>query len=275
MNLFYNLFYIIFTYYVSRWNVCPYSMAPTNRYIRQEQWKNIQYLIQHPQTTEAMQSKIRYQIYLHYHHWADHKAYQFKRFHRHKCHAITLEELKMYSQRGLHQATQNYHGNASFLPYANAYVMGELYRGMTELHSITSIPKYIRRRHSHRNQTKRHKKQLNTHFVGENEWRLDKLSLKHSTAPYEDAWKHYCEKEKGQEKSYEIWNRLSQMEPIVQRIFQLKYGNVWEWGSGENRPVSNRKIGEVIGYSEEFVRKNIVKIKKHLLPLFSNTPLFS
>jgi hypothetical protein len=35
---------------------------------------------------------------------------------------------------------------------------------------------------------------------------------------------------------------------------------------------SNRKIGETLGYSEEFVRKNILKIKRKLSPPFSPTP---
>jgi RNA polymerase sigma factor (sigma-70 family) len=246
-------------------------------YINKEQWKSIDRILQHPQSTPEMLLKVREIIYYHYRQWAETRAYHFRRFHRHKCRAIPLEELALYSQYGLHRATQNYNGNSSFLPYANLYVMGELYKGMTELYPITSIPAHIRRKKTHRNQTTHHRKQLNTHFVGENEWRLDKLAWKYSIAPYTDGRSNYLEKESQQENMEKIWSQVAQMSPVTQRIFQMKYGRaLWDWageGNRENKPISNRKIGERLGYSEEFVRKNIQKIKRELSPLFT-TPIF-
>jgi hypothetical protein len=80
----------------------------TNRYITKEQWGKIRGFLQHPQTTPVMKKQLRNQIYNYYHKWAQYKAYHFKGYHRHKCRAITLKELDMYSQRGLYQAIQKY-----------------------------------------------------------------------------------------------------------------------------------------------------------------------
>jgi len=235
-----------------------------NRYLTKENWGKIKEMLNHPQTTPVMKEEIRKQIYCHYYKWAQCKAYEFKRYHRHKCRSITLPELDIYSQRGLYQSIQSYNGRSRFLPYANLFVMGELYRGMTELQPMTHVPKSIRRRKPGLLIKRLQKK---TQFVGENEWIFDKLPSISSIALSTYPTAYYLKKEEEQEGYRDIWEKVKELEPITQKIFQMKYGFLLEGGEGEKTEKSNRKIGEKLGYSEEFVRLRVQQIRAHFLPI--------
>jgi hypothetical protein len=259
---------IIFIAVINAWEYRHFSPdGYTNRYISKQQWEKIKEILHHPGTTPVMKTQLQHQIYNHYHKWAQYKAYQFKRFHRHKCRSISIQELDIYSQRGLYQAIQKYNGRSRFLPYVNVFVMGELYRGMTELQPITPIPKTIRRKKTILKQKRRRSE---TQFVGENDWIFDKLPPISSTALSEHPTAHYLKKEEEQKDYRDIWEKVKEWKPITQRIFQMKYGVLLDSeGNGEKGENSNRKIGEKLGYSEEFVRKNILKIKQTFSPPFS------
>ena len=238
------------------------------KYLSKGQWEKIQRILQHPQLPPVKKEQLQTIIYNHYHKWAYYKAYQFKQLHRYKCHAITLHELAIYSQQGLYQAVEKYNGKNRFLPYATIYVMGELYRGMTELHPMTHFPPSIRRRKpitlfNHTLYVK-DKSQRKTQFVGEDVWIWDKLSPVSSTTPSRDIFMRYLEKEKEQEQYQQIQRKIEELEPITQLIFSMKYGIPIR-----EKEISNREIGEKIGYSEEFVRKKVQQIKNHFLPPFS------
>jgi hypothetical protein len=251
--LFLHWFYLLL---LGIWNSNALSSpnAYTNRYINKEQWKKIKEILQHPETTPVMKSQLHNQIYNHYHKWAQYKAYQFKKYHSHKCRAISLQELNIYSQRGLYQAIQKYNGRSRFLSYANLFVMGELYRGMTELQPVTLLSKSIRRRKPKPTPAQK-RRRSETQFVGENEWLWDKLSPISSIALCKHPIAHYLEKEEEQDGYRNIWEKVIELEPITRQIFLMKYGVLLD---GEK---SNRKIGESLGYSEVFVRLKIQQIK--------------
>ena len=244
---------------------------PPSTYITKEQWKSINRILASSNINPLpphQETQLRNKIYEYYENWATYKAYQFKRLHKHKCRAIPLEELTMYSRKALYQATRKYNGRSKFVAYAQQLILWELYHGMTDLHPITNLPKSIRMRKTQQgNQTTKHKKQLNTQFIGENEWIIDKLFSKYSMAPSStDVLMRYLETEKSQNGYQKIIQKVTELDTMTQKIFYLKYQSLLE---NEGKEKSNREIGERIGYSEEYVRKKIDILKKHLLPLFS------
>jgi RNA polymerase sigma factor (sigma-70 family) len=249
----------------------PAKIQPQpSTYITKEQWKSINRFLasSNPNPLPPKQeTQLRNKIYEYYENWATYKAYQFKRLHKHKCRAIPLEELAMYSRKALYQATRKYNGSSKFVSYAQRIIIWELYHAMTELHPITNLPKSVRMRKTELgNQTTRYRKQLNTRFVGEEEWMFDKIS---SMTPTQspDILSRYLETEDSQDRYQEIAQKVAELDSMTQKIFYLKYQQLLE---NKGKEKSNREIGERLGYSEEYVRKKIDSLKKQLLPLFSS-----
>jgi RNA polymerase sigma factor (sigma-70 family) len=247
------------------------AQSPT--YITKEQWKSINRLLASSNINPLppkQETQLRNKIYEYYENWATYKAYQFKRLHKHKCRAIPLEELAMYSRKALYQATRKYNGRSKFVAYAQQIIVWELYHAMTELHPISNLPKSIRMRKTiPGNQTSRHRKQLNTRFVGEEEWMFDKLSSKSSMAPTQspDILSRYLLTEDSQDQYREIAQKVAELEPMTQKIFYLKYQPLLE---NKGKEKSNREIGERLGYSEEYVRKKVEILKETFHPPFSS-----
>ena len=268
MNLFFFIFFIpvmVLGFTTPNTN----SNTISSLYITKEQWKSINQILSNPNPLPPQQeTQLRNKIYEYYENWATYKAYQFKRLHKHKCRVIPIEELAMYSRKALYQATRNYNGRSKFVYYAQQLILWELYHTMTDLHPITNLPKSVRMKKTQQgNQTTRHRKQLNTQFMGENEWIIDKLSSKYSMAPSStDILTRYLDTENFQKGYQKIFQKVAESDPMTQKIFYLKYQSLLE---NEGKEKSNREIGERIGFSEEYVRKKIDSLKKQLLPLFS------
>ena len=125
---------------------CILSLKLDNIHLSKSQWQNINSLIQSPGLTHEMRYKINNIIYEHYTNYAISKAYEFKMLHKHKCQSIKLDELKLYSNFGLYKAIEKYNGSSIFIFYADKYIMWELYKGLTELHPLSNIPKSYRRK---------------------------------------------------------------------------------------------------------------------------------
>ena len=247
----------------------PAKIQPQpSTYITKEQWKSINRFLasSNPNPLPPKQeTQLRNKIYEYYENWATYKAYQFKRLHKHKCRAIPLEELAMYSRKALYQATRKYNGSSKFVSYAQRLIIWELYHAMTDLHPITNLPKSVRMRKTELgNQTIRHRKQLNTRFVGEEEWMFDKLS---SMTPTQspDILSRYLETEDSQDRYQEIAQKVAELDSMTQKIFYLKYQSLLE---NKGKEKSNREIGERLGYSEEYVRKKVEILKEIFSPPF-------
>jgi RNA polymerase sigma factor (sigma-70 family) len=249
----------------------PAKIQPQpSTYITKEQWKSINRLLasSNPNPLPPQQeTQLRNKIYEYYENWATYKAYQFKRLHKHKCRAIPVEEFAMYSRKALYQATRKYNGSSKFVSYAQRLIIWELYHAMTDLHPITNLPKSVRMRKTMPgNQTSKHRKQLNTRFVGEEEWMFDKLSsMTPSQSP--DILSRYLETEDSQDRYQEIAQKVAELDSMTQKIFYLKYQPLLE---NKGKEKSNREIGERLGYSEEYVRKKVENIKDNFRPLFSS-----
>lgn len=214
------------------------------------QWILIKKILRHPNTSFSMRDEINKVIYNKYETWAIHKAYEFKRFHKYKCRNLNINDLILFSLEGLKKATIKYNGSSSFYLFANIYISGQLYKGLTKLQPITNIPKSIRSNKKNdlkTNYNLHYKKILNTLFVSYDDyWMFEKRQdLSYNVNPF--IRDNYF---------YEIWNVINDvLDPFSKKIFNYKYDYFF------NEINSNKKIGYLMCCSEETVRQNLKKTK--------------
>jgi RNA polymerase sigma factor (sigma-70 family) len=205
-----------------------------------QQWKQINTIISHPTTTPFIRNKVSQIIYSKYETWAIHKAYVFKRNHKYNCRNIDIQDLISYSLEGLLKATTKYNGYSSFHKYAEIYVNGQLYMGLTILQPITNIPKYIRKSKEKPNYHQ-YKKRLNTQMVGYNDyWIFDKLMKRENNEKEEE---YFID---------EFWNLINNntiTNIFTRRIFHYKYNYYLD------KIRSNKDISIRMNCSEETVRQ--------------------
>lgn len=218
------------------------------------QWSQIRRLLQNPELTSDIKQKLQNVIYVHYKNWAIYKAMEFKKVHCFKCRNIKTNELSLYSIKGLVSAIRNYNASYPFSPFANFYIDGELYRGLTMLQPITLIPKSQRISKQWRlNNKKYYKKSLIPKMIG-----FDNYIFEKNQKMEDDDNAHslfYLDEYKQQwDNIYNILNK----DPYLIRIFKYKYDYQF------NKIRSNKQISQLLCCSEETIRKAIVKIKLYL-----------
>jgi len=208
------------------------------------QWRTIKSLIQNPGLTSVMKKKINNIIYSYYEDWATHKAFQFKKCHKYKLKHISGNELSIYSKKGLYEAIKNYNGKFSFTNYASIYVNGELYKGLTELFPISSIPKSERivKKIYQKKEWFNYKRKLSTKFIGKDEWLLDKA--------IDNKIENQLSIEE-MEKYIDFWKKINNMDAFSKRVFEYKYDFLLK------KQRSNKHISELMVCSEEHVRKTL------------------
>lgn len=232
------------------------SVSSLSRFhnLSNQQWKQINTIITHPSTTPLIRNKISQIIYSKYETWAIHKAYVFKREHKYNCRNINIQDLISYSLEGLLKATTKYNGYSSFHKYAEIYVNGQLYVGLTILQPITNIPKYIRKRKEKPNNLQYKKR--NTQIIGYNDyWLFDKL-INREENNHEKEEEYFLE---------EFWNQINNntiTNVFTRRIFHYKYNYYLD------KIRSNKEISIQMNCSEETVRqywkKSMIIIYKKL-----------
>lgn len=270
---------------VSSYNYNPsqsFHLQGDNK-LTDEQWSHIKNILKHKDTPPSMKKKVQHILYAKYEKMAYWKAYQFKKFHSHKCRDISLVELSLYSKIGLHKAIEKYNPQYHFYPYLDTYINGELFKGLTELYPICSISKRERmekkdfsvimpfslpsgsalsigdnkelqlERFENSIMTEKkaffmkkmlHRKLMNTKFLGNDDWLIDK-NLNHN----ENAvLQTIVDKETYEEVWYKINHLLT---PFQKRILHLKYDSQF------NKIRSNRKVAEFMACSEEYVRRQL------------------
>jgi hypothetical protein len=229
------------------------EMAHGYTYLTASQWKNIHSLMIHPELTPKMRNQLNSAIYQKYRGWAISKAYDFKRFHRHKCAHIPAEELSLYAIQGLVHAIRNYNGSAitagsiPFTRYANYYLLGELYNGLTKLQPICNVPTYVRRQKKIWGDDD-YKTKMNTLFVGKDVWKVEQAAFVTSVPMH-----YHLEKCIEMDEYMDFWKRrIGGFSVAEKRIFEYKYDFYL------NRIRSNLEIAELMCCSEEWVRKTLV-----------------
>jgi RNA polymerase sigma factor (sigma-70 family) len=226
---------------------CAHSYT---NYLSHLQWKNINHLIQNDKTTVDQRRLLNNAIYKKYREWDLHKAQDFKQFHHYKCRHIPIEELELYAIRGLMRSIQKYDGRGkeSFLKYSSMYICGELYMGLTKLQPMCGVSTSERKRGKKTPPiyTDEYNIRMESLFVGGDEWKLENL-IAADKRKYENEW--FSEYTSKNEYS-EFWNTcISKLSPFEQRIYKYKYDMYL------NQIRSHREIGEMMGYSEEWIRQ--------------------
>lgn len=241
---------LLFLFFCSLSSFSMYIHAYNN--LSSENWKTIKHILVHPKTPPYIQSKVRKIIYDKYENWAIHKAYEFNRLHKYKCRNIDVSDLILYSLEGLYRATLKYNGISYFHNYANIYISGSLYEGLTELQPITILPKSIRRQSHHDIKVEynyQYKKLLNTRFVSYDEYWM-----------FENMQKNIRNEKEEYFLFQEFWNQVNiHLDPFSKRVFHYKYNYFLDVIR------SNKNIGEYMGCSEENIRINLIKSKKIII----------
>uniref|UniRef100_A0A6C0E3F9 Uncharacterized protein n=1 Tax=viral metagenome TaxID=1070528 RepID=A0A6C0E3F9_9ZZZZ len=237
MQLFQIITIITFTYYVSN-----YFVNSAKIYLSNSQWKMIHHLLEHKQLTLPMKHKLNTVLFHCYDDWACYKAKEFKKIHNYKCNHIPVDELQMYARVGLIHAIRNYKGKSVFSHYANIYIQGELYKGMTELHPLTCISPRDRKNKTLPSIKKKHV--LTTYFLGNNEWMIDKIQSYKNNLDNEILNKCIIKEE--------FWKTIDKQSNIkTKRMIHYKFD--YEW----NQLRTNKQVAELMGCSQEHVRKTI------------------
>ena len=192
-------------------------------------------------------------LYNAYEKWAIKKAIDFKNLHKYKCNNIKIEELVFSSKIGLFKAIKKYNGKYDLINFSNIYVNSELFKVLTDKYSLSILPKS----HRCKNKSKlskqelfRYKLLLNTKFSCYYEsWQLDTIFVNNNEEISNKIIKKYYDINK-------LNLLLSNLSPFSIRILFLKYYN------DDNKNFSNKKISELMGCSEETIRKEFIKIKQ-------------
>lgn len=202
-----------------------------------EQWKDIKVIIQNKNTPPFMREKINIILYEYYKDYALYKAMKFKKFHRHKCEHISLNDLYISSCKGLINSIKKYNGNSYFPKYANIHISSELYSTMTQLHPISPISKKIRmaKKIPLKNTQK-------VYYLGEND-----LSNKYHN---EDLYNTYVE-------LWEIIN-MSELDTKIKKMLHYKYNFYFD------KIRSNKEVAELMCCSSEHVRMKLSNIGNNI-----------
>lgn len=228
-----------------------YFLYIVNGYLTKSNHKLIVELIKNPNLGKIERIKINKIMYLSYQKWAMKQAYEFKKKHYYKCNRIPTNELLLYSKVGLYKSIVNYKGTSDFTYYSSLYINYELIKALTDSFSLSILPKRVRmesKEHYTIEKMDNYKNLLITKVNTDcSYWKNNNIDLSHKIINDHEY----------QYKLKEIWDYINnKYEPFLRRIIFLKY----DYQFNEIR--TNKIIGILMCCSEEWIRKNIEKIKK-------------
>jgi len=228
-----------------------------HNYLNKNQFDILKKYIVSPDTNLNIKNQIKNILYKNYDDWSYYKAFKFKKFHYNKCKHISVSELYLYSNKGLINAIQNYNGKSNFSKYANIYVNGELYKGLTELYPISNIHKKERIKSKNKNNLNNldnYIKKRNTIFVGNDDWLYNKLNIKNNDSYlYKNYWEY------NYDNYYGFWEKVKKLNSFEIYLINSKFNFYLEKKS------TNLEISNKLGYSEEYIRITIVNALKKIL----------
>lgn len=109
-----------------------------NDYLSTIEWKNINYILNHRNSSPELRVKVKNIIYNCYEKWAFSMVHLIRNKHWEKCGPIQVDELKLYAYIGLRKAIINYDSTKynQFTNYAVKYIYNEVFNGIYELSPI-------------------------------------------------------------------------------------------------------------------------------------------
>jgi RNA polymerase sigma factor (sigma-70 family) len=217
--------------------------------------KTISNLIKNNGLNIEQREKINNILYLSYEKWAIKKSLDFKKKHSYKCKNIRKDDLIISSKIGLFKSIKKYNGNSSFIYFSDIYIKGELLKTLTNHFSLSPLSKKIRassKQNYSNDEIIKYKKLLNTKLIHySNNWQFDVIYNKNTE-------QNILKKIEENELIKNLWEKINKLEPSIKRIFKYKYD--YEF----NVIRSNRYISELMGCSEENIRKKLVKTVNEL-----------
>jgi hypothetical protein len=242
----YILFFLFFT--------ASSSLCANLSKITQER---IKYIIQHPGTTYEMREQINTILFTSYKDWATTKAVNFKRLHKNKCSHIRTDEFISYSLFGLYQGIKRYNGNNTFVTYVDFYIKHELQQCVAKLLPINALPKtYLKKKKTQQEYNKFKNIYLKPIYIGFDNYLMEN-TIYNSIYSNKNTW---FKIEDDTNFKIEIWKKIRELPPLHMRIMYYKYSSDFEMLR------SNREIAELMGYSTQTIRINLLDIKNKLLP---------
>jgi DNA-binding CsgD family transcriptional regulator len=232
--LFYLLQFGLIYSFVQKMNI------QCKHFLTNEQWIDIKTILQNKKTTPVMRDKVNKIIYNHYENYAFYQAVNFKKKHSFKCKHIRVDELFIYSSRGLCKSIQKYNSSYPFIPHVNIYILHELLLGMSELQPISKIPKSRRMYKMNTNM-----KYSQTTYFGNDEFEVFDESVHKTTNEDMQEYENY-------------WRMINDLNPMSKQIFNYKYDIYF------NKIRTNKQVAELMCYSEEYIRQHIQCIKNKI-----------
>lgn len=229
---------LFIVYLVSALIAC---LGSNYKMITKQQWNYYQQLILKPSLSNSMREKVNYILFMRHQPLIHRMGRNFVAYHKRKSKFIHYEDIVQHGATGLLHSIRNYNGRSSFYRYAQTYINGAMYKGLTIHYPITTFSAKERRR----------KKQVNyTNFDG--------------CGPL-DLYKNiYLGKRSFIESSYDSqylskffddciakWKIVNTMSPFTMRVMYQKYD--FEF----NIIRSNKEISLLNSCSEETIRKNV------------------
>jgi RNA polymerase sigma factor (sigma-70 family) len=239
--------YILFFLFITGTTLCANLSKITQ--------ERIKYIIQHPGTTYEMREQINTILFTSYKDWATTKAIHFKRLHN--CNHIKTDEIVSYSLFGLYQGIKRYNGNNTFITYVDFYIKHELQQCISKLLPINALPKtYVKKKKTQEEYRKMKNIYLKPIYIGFDHYLMEN-TIYNSIYSNKNRW---LETEDDTTLKIEIWKKIRELPPFQMRIMYYKYSSDFE------RLRSNREIAEIMGYSTQTIRINLLDIKNKLLP---------
>jgi len=194
----------------------------------------------HEQTPPPIRSKVRHILIRHYLDWTIHMAKRFATTHQKRLQHVSKQDLQQYAIHGLVRAVAKYDGRYNLPIYAEKYIMGSLYYGLTDLTPLKPLNHYER-------------------FV--KKIRLPLASFQSDTWFYDTV----REKTEGSppiilDKGADLSEKLATLPPIYKQTFYYRYDPVTY---AKVRTI--REVGELMGVSSETARQRILQIKRYLI----------
>jgi RNA polymerase sigma factor (sigma-70 family) len=209
-------------------------------YLTPQQQMYIRQIMAHPQMPPPIRSKVRYILIHHYLDWTIHMAKRFATTHRKRLQHVSKQDLQQYAIHGLVRAVAKYDGRCNLPVYAEKYIMGSLYYGLTELTPLKPLNHYER-------------------FV--KKIRLPLASFQ------SDAWFYDTVREQTEgsphivavDKGLDFLEKLATLPPVYKHTFYYRYDPVTY---AKVRTI--REVGELTGVSSETARQRMLQIKRYL-----------
>jgi hypothetical protein len=219
--------------------------------------ERIKYIIQNPGTTYEMREQINNILFNSYKDWATTKAIHFKRLHKHKCNHIKTDEMILYSLFGLYQGIKRYNGNSTFVTYVEFHIKNELQQCVAKLLPINALPKtYIKKKKTQQEYKKMNNIYLKPIYIGFDHYLMEN-TIYNSIYSNKNKW---FETEDDTTLKIKIWKKIRELPQLQMRIMYYKYSSDFEMLR------SNREIAEIMEYSTQTIRMNLIEIKNKLLP---------